>query len=405
MPFDFNLYSSLLLPLVLQGFIFAILLMVRGVREDRLADKLLAILVFLVTLRPAAWMLGFAGWYNTHDDYTTFMFYFPFNWFMALGPLIYFYFLSVTNRDFKFESKHLLHFIPMVLTKLERAIAYGYDIVWLHWIKGNPLTGHHGTRGELIDTGWPVLNLIWEFAVPLSVIFYTIATLKLYQKYRLYLGTAFSDVQPVKLSWLRNFIIAFVTMMVVFWIFRLTSEFLTDGLSYISQWYSYFGWGVIIYYVSIAGYYNRSEAINQLQFEPDQAPELAPMSPTLPEELIVSEQELTEFLDEHKSYLQPGLTLKELAKEMDVPSGQLSRSINSLFGQNFNDFINRYRVEYVQRAMLDPNYAHLSLLGIAFESGFNSKATFNRVFKNHTGLSPSAYVKEQQEKSVSVKNP
>jgi len=81
-----------------------------------------------------------------------------------------------------------------------------------------------------------------------------------------------------------------------------------------------------------------------------------------------------------------------------IPTHQLSRVINEHFGRNFFDFINGYRVAEVKRKILDPAYAHFSLLGIAFESGFNSKSAFNRVFKKITGQTPSQF-KESGTKS------
>ena len=56
-------------------------------------------------------MLGFAGWYDTHDGFSSFMFYFPFDNVIWMGPLLYFYFLSLMNTDFTFEKKHRKHFV------------------------------------------------------------------------------------------------------------------------------------------------------------------------------------------------------------------------------------------------------------------------------------------------------
>jgi AraC-like DNA-binding protein len=69
----------------------------------------------------------------------------------------------------------------------------------------------------------------------------------------------------------------------------------------------------------------------------------------------------------------------------------LSAAINQAYGKNFNDFVNTYRVEAVKKMLNDESVQHLSLLGIAYECGFNSKSTFNRAFKKATGVAPSAY--------------
>lgn len=99
MLFEFNLYSGLLLPPFLHGVIYSGMLLVRGLRDGRLSDRLLALLVLLFTLRVGSWMFGFAGWYDSHDAYSTFMFYFPFNFWLAFGPLVYFYFRFCSMRS------------------------------------------------------------------------------------------------------------------------------------------------------------------------------------------------------------------------------------------------------------------------------------------------------------------
>ncbi|MCB0284936.1 MAG: hypothetical protein KDF60_20315, partial [Calditrichaeota bacterium] len=111
MRFDFNIYSSLLLPAFIQAILFAALLLLRGVKQERLSDRLLGFILLLNAIKIAFWMLGFAGWYETHDAFTSFMFYFPFNNIILIGPILYFYFLSLTNAGFKFEKKHRIHLL------------------------------------------------------------------------------------------------------------------------------------------------------------------------------------------------------------------------------------------------------------------------------------------------------
>lgn len=105
---------------------------------------------------------------------------------------------------------------------------------------------------------------------------------------------------------------------------------------------------------------------------------------------------LSRTMSNEKPYLNPDITLPELAKIIDIPSYQLSRVINEKFECNFFDFINGYRVTEVKRKLNDPNFSHLSILGIAFDCGFNSKSAFNRIFKKITGLTPSEYKKINQ---------
>jgi AraC-like DNA-binding protein len=87
------------------------------------------------------------------------------------------------------------------------------------------------------------------------------------------------------------------------------------------------------------------------------------------------------------------LTLAELALALSTTPHNLSEVINTRTGQNFYDFVNGYRVDEVKERLRDPNADHLTLLAIGLEAGFNSKSSFNAVFKKHTSMTPSEYKK------------
>jgi len=93
-------------------------------------------------------------------------------------------------------------------------------------------------------------------------------------------------------------------------------------------------------------------------------------------------------------YLQTDLTLKETARQLKTNASILSKVINTGFAQNFNDFVNSFRVEAVKEKMKSPDAQHLTLTAIAYECGFNSKATFNRSFKKFTGMSPRDFMQQ-----------
>lgn len=95
-----------------------------------------------------------------------------------------------------------------------------------------------------------------------------------------------------------------------------------------------------------------------------------------------------------KIYLDPTLNLPQLAGRLAVTPHQLSQLLNTYCGKNFSDYINSFRVEHFKNAVVAPANAHLSLLALAFESGFNSKAAFNAVFKKMTGTTPSDFAKQ-----------
>ncbi len=112
--------------------------------------------------------------------------------------------------------------------------------------------------------------------------------------------------------------------------------------------------------------------------------------------------QLLTYFNSAKPYLDDDLNIKTTAKQLDLSTQQLSYLLNQEMGVSFQEFVNRYRVAQFKQAIEKDEHRHKTLLGIAMESGFTSKATFNRAFKNSEGISPSDFVKNRQEK---VSNP
>lgn len=107
--------------------------------------------------------------------------------------------------------------------------------------------------------------------------------------------------------------------------------------------------------------------------------------------------DLTSLLENEKLYLNTDLSLKSLAEHIDIHPNKLSWLVNKHIGKNFNEFINSYRLEDFKAKAQNPSYKHLTLLGLAYESGFQSKSVFNAFFKKTTGTSPSVWLKSVKE--------
>jgi adenylate cyclase len=104
---------------------------------------------------------------------------------------------------------------------------------------------------------------------------------------------------------------------------------------------------------------------------------------------------LHSFIEQQSPYLNPSLSLRSLAEQIEIHPNQLSWLLNEKVGKNFNEFINQLRVEYFKKLAVDPANSHISLIGLAYESGFNSKTVFNTAFKKTTGMTPKEYLKSQ----------
>ncbi len=114
-----------------------------------------------------------------------------------------------------------------------------------------------------------------------------------------------------------------------------------------------------------------------------------------PEETTFYDQQLQDLIQKEAPFLKPNLSLRELAHMLELHPNKLSELLNDKIGKNFSEFINYYRVEHFKALAILPENSHLSLLGVAYESGFNSKTSFNTFFKKETGMTPKAYLKQQ----------
>jgi AraC-like DNA-binding protein len=105
-------------------------------------------------------------------------------------------------------------------------------------------------------------------------------------------------------------------------------------------------------------------------------------------------QNLESIMMQEKLFLDPDLTLADLAGRLKIHPNHISRIINEQFGMSFNDYINKYRVEETQKRFGDPDFSAKTVLEIMYETGFYSKSVFNTAFKKFTGMTPSEYRKK-----------
>ncbi len=112
----------------------------------------------------------------------------------------------------------------------------------------------------------------------------------------------------------------------------------------------------------------------------------------LDEDLLESyKAKLKNLMEKEQAFFDPQLTLRSLATMMEIPPNHLSQLLNEGFNQNFSEFVNAYRLEAFQQKVADPQYRHLTILALAFDSGFNSKTVFNTFFKKKMSQTPRAY--------------
>ena len=198
---------------------------------------------------------------------------------------------------------------------------------------------------------------------------------------------------------IKNFIVAFLAIIILrVLLFVLNPEWGEFG----SQFWHYIVFSFVVLYISINGYANavktsflsdvNSESINVFS-EVEKEKEIVQES-TNEKEIEVWKNKILKLIKNDKIYENPKLTLANLAKKLETNSKIISNVINSGFNMNFNDFINHYRIEAVKEKLNSGEHKTTTLLGIALDAGFNSKATFNRAFKKSTALSPKDYLQK-----------
>lgn len=402
MQFSFNIYSSLLLIFFVHIMVYAFMLWRRGYKQDSLSDKLLGWFLFFAALFVVPWMTGFAGWYVQGTVYREILFYTPFVHGLFMGPLLYFYVKSITNFHFRFSKKDLLHFVPGAAYLLWSLIVVVTDKLILK--KYFLMDGYSDPDFD----GW------YQWLQNISILFYLVLSIRFYRQYKQYVMYEFSFVDVANLNWLRNFLIAFAIITILPLLEELLSFFpFFQNLDYKGSWYSFFVFAVVVYYVAINGFNAVVVPLRKLLFEPElllqyKSPALLTAATTTEAEFEIIESKINNIeLDNWKEkistlmqsqhlYENAELTLSQLAKQLSTNPSLLSKVINTGFGINFNDFVNEYRINAMLEKLKQGEQKNQTLLGIAFDCGFNSKATFNRAFKKQTGLSP----KEWMEKNL-----
>jgi TolB-like protein/AraC-like DNA-binding protein len=140
---------------------------------------------------------------------------------------------------------------------------------------------------------------------------------------------------------------------------------------------------------------NRSEK-NLSERDPNANNNIASKALMEPAEIDMAQKKLDQLMEQDERYLDTALSLRTLAAEVELHPNKLSWMLNDQVGVSFNDYVNNFRLECFKQKALDPDNKSFTLLGLAFESGFNSKSTFNDYFKKKTGTTPRRWLKKHQ---------
>jgi AraC-like DNA-binding protein len=372
------LIGKILLIGAFQAFFLAALLIKK--KEKALHDFFMGAWLIFLGLYVSVYTLSPAGYFLQNpwliNLYISFL--------LLNGPFLYWYVKSLIHKDFKPIREIFLHLIPFLLFNLYLIIFFSsHDIL-------KNTEGMNASRN--IDL--PYTYLIFLFLIIISVPYYILWSVSLLRNHRKNITNTFSALENKNLIWLRNLTvilgITWIMLVAIFFthhvLLLFSDDFCINGL--------FLTLSVFIIFVGYFGIYQPAIFTSRLP-EPsiDILTENIPYSgsPLKVEDIQKYLSSLSDYMDTNKPYLNNELTLYQLAEEVKILPHTLSRIINEYHHQNFFDYINQYRVQEFKAAVADPKYKDYSLLGIAFECGFNSKSAFNRMFKKSTGLTPSQF--------------
>ncbi|MBS1529838.1 MAG: ABC transporter permease [Bacteroidetes bacterium] len=273
---------------------------------------------------------------------------------LAFGPCIYFYARKAIRPERRFSWKDLFHFSPVLL---QQAI----------WRTGNV----------------SAVNLLTFISVG------TYLYLSHRQIERFYTGLKFNegDRHRYEWRWLQRLLLGLGLALVLF-----------IPLTAIDYFGFHFAIGARAYYpldLFLGIMVIRMGVVVFSRPGTDVSAEATPFPKSAPSVALKQKGAwLRKKIETGLLYQDPELSVASLAGQLDMPAHELSRIVNIALRKNFADLINEYRIRDVVRKMQNPAYDHITLLGIAYESGFNSKTTFNRTFKQMTGKSPAEYKSE-----------
>lgn len=376
---QFNFWAIVILLGAVQGLFLSVYLFLK--KENRTANKWLAFLLTSVSLHLIEYAADIAGLTLQYPFFIAITYPLLFLW----GPVYYFYCRKLLDNAFKPSYKSILHFIPSVLVLLLMLPFYSMDAK----IKMSYLQGL--ANEDVFNI--PIEQLVFLAVHVVQTVAYIFAANKFIGKKKKELKDYSSDVLVAKkLEWLNSF-------NWVLSVYLLLYCLLVVLLSVVNKYQVQLDYAFLLI-TSVLMYAIGYSAIGNPEIFkaiPDSRPrneevdeQTSPKDSKNQDRFPELKERLLHYMSSNKPYLKSDLKISDLANLLSVPSYQLSQLINDEFLVNFYDFINKYRIEEAKKLLIE-DVRNYKILSIAYEVGFNSKATFNRVFKKFTDLTPSVF--------------
>jgi len=297
----------------------------------------------------------------------------PFPWLWA--PLFYLYVKSLIFSDFKLSKRHFAHLIPFFISLL-------YDIIQFH-------LNSTQDKLDLISNNrffTPNISLFINLLITLQISVYLIFVLIMFYNYKRNLKNRQSNIDTFQNNWLHIFIYGYLIAFLIVDLCRIGLYALSNyrEVFVFVSFFGFFIYFILLFYRAISN----PEIFTKIEEKPE------PKTNTIPKhEAYFLLNRVKDFMHSNEPYLNPELTLKDLSQELKMPERLLSGVINQYNNQNFYDFVNTFRVEKAKKLLTENESKRKTIQEIIWDSGFNSKSTFNLAFKKLTGITPTEFKK------------
>ncbi len=363
---------------IFMSFFIVILLLTK--KQKALTDKILAVWIAVIGIHLMAYNFYQLGYWQLYPHIIGTTVPFP----LLYGPMLYLYTRYSLRTDQKLQSLDYLHFAPAVAAYL-----YMSKFFFFYTAEEKRMVDME----EIPDFG--VFKIVLMVVILISGFSYSILAYRLTIKHKQKISNFFSYREGINLKWLRYCIrsigLVFLSASIAFIMQDAFDVHFSVNLDYISYL-------IIIGFIFYIGYFGikheniftNNPQTNNSKAEKRGKVEKYKKSGIKNEVASDLFMKLKNIMENEKPYLEPKLSLATLAERLGISPNQLSQVINQEGNVNFYDFVNTYRVEeFIRKSKANKNH---SILARAFDSGFNSKSSFNTIFKNHKGLTPSVYL-------------
>lgn len=371
MDFVIKLLSYINLAGAVHALIQAVVLVLTK-RGNRRAHRIMAAFLLAVAVVLANGMILLLGLYDRWPPLAILMG----SIVLVFNPLFYLYIRAMTCRDDRRGPLDLLHGLPFLVGLM----AWG-----AHFLQAQAAAGPEGVIGSVVRSPWSFVFV----ASAVQSVFYITGIVRLLRAHSARVKSAFATIEPVDLGWLRLRLFSYAAIWIVGFGLVAFTGFESPASNMAGQIVAF----LIALNTFAAGY--RAMLQPEIAFGPAPSPprKRYERSSLTSENAALYKARLLERMEGERAYLDPEITLTKLALSLNIPVAHLSRVINESCGRNFYEFINRYRVEEAKRRLAGPDAGGEKLVAVAMDCGFNSLPTFNRVFKEMTGRTPSGYRK------------